>query len=286
MIGAVGDVVEDIAVRLLGPIQTAADTDATIVRRRGGSAANLAVSVARAGHAARFIGQIGSDSVGDAMLTALRDDGVDVTGHRGGRSGSIVVLLDHAGERTMLTDRGCCADLDHPDPEWLDGLTTLHVPVYSLVGEPLARTATTLALWSHDRGITVSVDASSSSVIDAFGVDALVDVLRRVRPFVLFCNEAEAELLGRWVDPGSIGATVTVVKHGALPAEILQHGLAPLRVPALSVANVLDTTGAGDAFAAGFLVALANGSSPVAATTFGHQSAARTIAAVSAAASG
>ncbi len=281
VIGTVGDLVEDIVVRLAGPVNAAADTEAMVVRRRGGSAANMAVAVARAGHPARFIGQLGDDRPSSGLVATLRGEGVDVVGHVGGRTGTIVVLVDHRGERTMLTDRGSCAALDHPDPSWLDGLATLHVPVYSLVGEPLAGTATTLIRWAHRRGITVSIDASSSSVIERFGVDAMIALLRNARPSVLLCNEMEAATLGRSIDPGPLDDRITVVKRGADPAIVLQAGTEPVHVPALSIDRVRDTTGAGDAFAAGFLIALAAGCSAVDAATCGHETAATAIRAAS-----
>ncbi len=281
MIGTIGDLVEDIVVRLGSPINEASDTAAHVARRRGGSAANMAVSVARAGHPARFIGQVGDDPVGTALLDEMRSDGVDVVVRRSGTTGTIVVLLDHLGERTMLTDRGACTSLDHPDRSWLDGLSTLHVPVYSLMGEPLARTTATLIAWAHDCGITVSIDASSASVINDFGADHLLELFAMLRPTVLLCNAIEAEALGDEIDPSNFGAWLTVVKRGGDPAIVIQAGHGPTEVPALRLDNVRDTTGAGDAFAAGLLVALAAGSTPVAATMLGHHSAARAISAVS-----
>ncbi|HEY4334033.1 MAG TPA: carbohydrate kinase family protein [Ilumatobacteraceae bacterium] len=282
MIATVGDLVEDIVVRLGGPVQEASDTAAVVVRRRGGSAANMAVSVVRGGHPARFIGQVGNDGPGAALAEELRAEGVDVVVRRAGRTGTIVVLLDHNGERTMLTDRGACTALDQPSPAWLDGVDTLHVPVYSLIGDPLAHTTATLIAWAHDRSIRVSLDASSASVIDDFGAEALLELLAELRPSVLLCNELEAERLAGGVEPARIGAQMTVIKHGRDPAVILQPGMRRIEVPALALDNVRDTTGAGDAFAAGFLVALAGGASPVAAASFGHQSAARAIASASA----
>lgn len=281
MIGTVGDLVEDIVVRLGGPVNEATDTEAHVVRRRGGSAANMAVSVARAGHPARFIGQVGDDPQGAALLDQLRAEGIDVVARRSGRTGTIIVLLDHLGERTMLTDRGACTGLDHPDRSWLAGLITLHVPAYSLVGEPLARTTATLVGWAHEAGILVSVDASSSSLINDFGADALLELLADLRPEVLLCNASEAEALGDGVDPEGIGARLTVIKQGAGPAVLLQPGQQRAEVPALALDGVSDTTGAGDAFAAGLLVALAAGFNPVAAAMLGHQSAARAIGAAS-----
>ena len=132
MLGTLGDLVEDIVVRLGGPINIASDTQALVVRRRGGSAANVAASAARAGFATRFIGQVGSDAHGGMLIDALRADGVDVVCQRGGRTGTVVVLVDQQGERTMLSDRGSCGDLAHPDPVWLDGLLERTCPTPSV----------------------------------------------------------------------------------------------------------------------------------------------------------
>jgi len=260
-----------------GTINDATDTPASVVRRRGGSAANLCVSVARAGHPARFIGQVGDDASGGALLDELRSEGVEVVARRGGTTGTIIVMLDHLGERTMITDRGACTHLDHPDRSWLDGLSTLHVPLYSLAGDPLARTTATLISWAHERGITVSIDASSASLIDDFGADHVLELLADVHPTMLLCNRMEAAALGEEIDPVNFGAQLTVVKRGPDPALVMQVGRAPVEVPALTLDIVRDTTGAGDAFAAGVLVALASGSTPVAATMLGHHSAARAI---------
>lgn len=281
MIGAIGDLVEDIVVRLGGPVQEASDTDAVVLRRRGGSAANVAVAVAHCGHPARFIGQVGDDAHGRGLTDALEAEGVEVVAHRAGRTGTIVVLLDRAGERTMLTDRGACTALDHPEQGWLDGLSFLHVPAYSLVGEPLRRTAVTLIEWAHEQGVRVSIDVSSAAVIESIGAGALHALLAELRPSVLLCNELEAATLGA-VDPLAIGAEAIVIKHGGAPAELLVPDRPSIEVPALTLGHVRDTTGAGDAFAAGFLVALANGASPHAATSYGHQSAARAITSASA----
>ena len=71
MLGTLGDLVEDIVVRLGGPVNLASDTAAVVVRRRGGSAANMAVSAVRAGSAARFIGQVGEGANGDVLIASL-----------------------------------------------------------------------------------------------------------------------------------------------------------------------------------------------------------------------
>jgi sugar/nucleoside kinase (ribokinase family) len=146
----------------------------------------------------------------------------------------------------------------------------------------LARTSTTLIGWAHERDITVSIDASSAAVIADFGVERSIEMLTRLRPSVLLCNELEAECLGDALEPSRIGATVTVVKQGAGPALVMQRGQATVAVKAPAIESVRDTTGAGDAFAAGFLVAFAAGTSVLSATEAGHESAARAIVAASA----
>ena len=141
MLAAIGDVVDDIVVRLDEAIRTGTDAGARVTRRRGGSAANVAAVAARLTGAARFLGQVGDDPTADLLLAELRNDGVDTAFvRRHGRSGAIVVLVDAAGERTFLTDPGSARQLDRPDPAWLDGVDVLHVPFYSRVDEPMATT--------------------------------------------------------------------------------------------------------------------------------------------------
>ena len=115
------------------------------------------------------------------MLTdVLAGEGVDVVVHRGGRTGAIVLLLDGTGERTMLTDRGACTSLAEPSRTWLEGLDLLHVPLYSLVGEPLATTTRTVVAWAREQGVQVSIDASSAGVIEERGVEATLVELTRL----------------------------------------------------------------------------------------------------------
>jgi len=252
VLATLGDLLEDVVVRVHDPVNVATDTDANITRRRGGSAANVAAVAVRSGHRARFLGQVGDDPIGAALIDDLAADGVDVSFvHRGGRTGTIAVLVDATGERTMLTDRGASTDLDRPEPAWLDGVTTLHVPMYSLVVEPLGVTATTAIGWAHDRGIDVSIDVSSAALIAAWGAEAVLASLQRLGPDVVFANGDEARALE--ITSG-IARAVTVIKQGAAPAEVFAAGQR-YEVPATSPAAVGDTTGAGDAFAAGFLTA-------------------------------
>lgn len=275
--GTVGDLVEDVVVHLGGPINLASDTDAVVIRRRGGSAANAAAAAARSGAPARFIGQVGDDSTGSALIDSLAAEGVDLVVRRQGRSGTVVVLVDQTGERTMLSDRATCADLADPEPVWLDGLTILHVPTYSLIEGSLADTAAELVHWAHERGITVSIDTSSVSLMERYGVERLTALYRRLRPDVVLCNEDESACLGNHTEPARVGARLVVVKRGPAPAVVVEQGRAVREVPVPTIAHVGDTTGAGDSFAAGFLTSWAEGQPVLEAVTRGHRAAAAAI---------
>jgi len=271
ILGTVGDLLEDIVVHMQGAVRLTTDTDAVVTRTRGGSAANVAAMAATIEGRARFIGKVGDDPIGARLLDDLAAVGVEAIAPREGRTGSVIVLVHPDGERTMLTDRATSVALTHPKRRWLDGLHTLHVPAYSLVIEPLATTAAALVEWAHDAGVTVSIDASSAAAVDHFGIDAFERVLTGLAPELVFCNEAESSLLGPTLDRLAEQGSLLVV-HGPTDATARGRGTTAT-APAPTIANVTDTTGAGDAFAAGFLCAWAQVHDPERALAAGHRAA-------------
>ena len=275
MIVCLGDLVEDVVVWLTSPIAAGTDTPATITRCRGGSAANVAAFLGAMDAESCFVGSIGADALGDRFVEEMEDLGVTMGVHRRGRTGSIVVIVSADGERSFLTDRGSASRVDPLTPRMLEDASWLHVPAYCLVEEPLASTATDALSLARKTGVRTSIDCSSTAMLRTYGVGRFLAWLRAVAPEIVFANEDEAALLGlqqRWKGPGLL-----VVKHGPDPVELIDGVHAIVRIPVPAVRNVLDATGAGDAFAAGFLQAFTNGVAAQEAVVAGNKLAARVL---------
>lgn len=264
----VGDLVEDVIVWSGGPVRYATDNPSVIRRSRGGSAANVA-AFASASVPARFIGCVGDDPVAGLLTTELAGHGVDVRVQRRGRTGTIVVLVDDKGERTMYPDRASAASLSEVPADWLEAAAVLHVPSYCFAAEPTATAVLRLIGHARQAGIPVSLDASSTNMIEEYGLDRYLDLVETIRPEVFFANAREALLLD--VTRPQFTVSMTVVKNGAQSTTVTQPGEFRQTIPVPPAPPARDSTGAGDAFAAGFLAAWMRAADPAAATRAGHR---------------
>jgi sugar/nucleoside kinase (ribokinase family) len=236
-ITTLGDLLLDVIVRLEQPLVPGDDTVGVTHMGAGGQAANVAAWAASLGARARVVAKVGADPAGGFVAQELRGRDVELCGPLGTRTG-VVVSLASAGDRTMASDRGSAPDLE-PDElaaAWFEG-DVLHLSGYALARAPIAASAERAVELARGYGATVSLDLSAVSLVD--------ETYRRravaISPDIVFATQREYEALPnldtRWV-----------VKHGADGLTVDgEHW------PALDV-GVVDTTGAGDALAAGFLV--------------------------------
>jgi sugar/nucleoside kinase (ribokinase family) len=264
----VGDVMTDIVVRPHGAPAPGSDRTAAITLRQGGGGGNVAAWLGRLGVPATLAARVGA---ADRDALAARFAAIGVRAVLGGDprrpTGRVVALLDPDGERSFLTDRGANAALGRRDlpPSLLDGAAWLHVSGYALFAPGPRQAALALLGAAARRGLPVSVDAASAAPLAAVGAAAF----RGWTAGIALCvaNEAEAAVLADSDDPAVQRARLAeayacaVIKRGAGGAELVRPGAPVLERAARPVA-ARDTTGAGDAFLAGFLAARVAGATP------------------------
>jgi ribokinase len=247
LICTLGDAALDVVVRLDAPLADGDDVTAATRTGAGGQAANVAAWAAALGAQARCIARRGDDPAGALVTADLARRDVELVGPVvAGRTGVVVSLVAPGGERTMASDRGAGGDFGavELDPLWLDAADWLHVSGYTIATE--SEVAERGAAVARAGGARTSVDLSSVSVIESFGAEAFAERLERIAPDLVFATEPERLALPS--NTVVLGNTSWVVKRGAAGIEV--DGAAH---PA-AAADVVDTTGAGDALAAGFLV--------------------------------
>lgn len=268
LIVALGDLALDIMIRPAAAIHPGSDTPGTVQAHPGGSAANVAVWAARQGAESAFVGAVGDDLAGTWLAEDLRGEGVAAHLTRlPGSSASIAVLVDAAGERAMIADRGVAALLtvEMLRPEWFPARCWLHVPAYTFLTEPCASAAVRAVALCSAGGGGLGIDASSVGPLHAYGRERFLALLGRLRPDVLFVNAAEGAYLAGDDHPDDPTAGLAALRRYAGtvvwklgPGGAAASGDGFARVPGLAVPP-LDTTGAGDAFAAAFTVAHTRG---------------------------
>lgn len=278
-IAVVGDVMVDVVTRLSGPVAPGSDSPARVALEGGGQGANTAAWAAVAGAQVALVARVGDDSAGRTAVADLEVLGVDarvaVDGER--PTGTVVVLVAADGERTMFPDAGANGALgsaDFPEDLLVAG-DHLHVAGYALLRDGSRDAALSALERARAAGMSTSVDPSSASLLSG-GLRQLGKGVGLLMP-----NGLEARALTGLESPVAAArvlaevfpeVVVTLGEGGALwtdGSEVVRMAAEP--------AEAVDTTGAGDAFAAGYLAACLRGAPPENALAAGCTLAARAV---------
>lgn len=228
----------------------------------GGSASNTINGIARLGGKAGFIGRVGRDEVGEFYSKDMSNNGVQPhLAISTNASGTCTVLVSPDGERTLCTFLGAAAELDPVDlhADMFTGYDIFHIEGYLVQNHELIRKAVHLA---KEAGLMVSIDLASYNV-----VEGNLEFLKEIVAYyvdIVFANEDEARAF-TGLEPQEavveIAKTcqIAVVKIGS-QGSLVRSGNEEYLVAPFK-ANCIDTTGAGDLYAAGFLYGLSTGAS-------------------------
>ncbi|WP_433335766.1 carbohydrate kinase family protein [Spirillospora sp. CA-294931] len=276
----VGDLMSDTIARAAYPLAKGSDTPAAVTTHGGGSGANVASWLALEGVEVAFVGRRGSDIAGRNRDMELMGYGVDARLVMDSErpTGTCVVLVTHKGDRTMLSDPGANGALLAEDIERCKDLFTqgthLHLSGYSLINEGSRKAAIHTLDLARKAQMSISVDGGSSSPLKRMGAEPFLEWTQGAR--LLCVNADEAEVLTGRDTPEQAAKVLTawypqvVIKTGADGALWYTNGRPePVTVAAEPIEKIVDGTGAGDAFVAGFLPPWLDGKQPADALTAG-----------------
>jgi len=223
----------------------------------GGSAANVAVGVSRLGYSSGFVGMVGSDQFGEMLIEDLKREGVDVSHliRTEGNSGLVFAVINPAGERILYSSTGVSSKFDRSlmPVDYIKGARFLHLT--SIIGEKAIDTLEFASSVACDNNIKVILDPGS--MLAEKGCKALSGILGNC--YLITPSQIEANMLTglQGEDAGrrllEYGPKAVIITGGAEGCLLITKDLTR-DVPALR-SKAVDTTGAGDSFAAGLISA-------------------------------
>ena len=282
----VGDLMVDVAVAAPA-LHRGGDVRGSVRLGPGGSAANVAVWAGVAGAGARVVARRGDDLAGRLLAAALADRGVGLHPPAPARAATgAMLVVRESGERTFVADPGANLHLAAGDVTGaLAGAAAVFVGGYPLLRPETRAAALAAAAAAGRAAVPAAVDAASWPLVAGAAGEPVLAAAEQAGTLLANLDEAAA-LTGRR-DPAAAAVLLAarvgtaVVKCGADGVVVCAATTGPQTVTA-GAAEVADVTGAGDAFAAGYLVALATGAEPAEAAGAGNLLAARAVATVGA----
>ena len=254
----IGDSMMDISTIIESDTHFEGDTSASITTQGGGAAANVATWLAHLGEDAYLVSRVGDDAHGDALQKEFNQYGVRHSGvkHPDEKTGIVVILVSPNGERTMFPDSGSNSKLSPSDLPSLEGFTAAYISGYPLIN-PRSR-ANVLAMINQlkSAGITLIIDPGTVGALQKIPFQTIYEWLALFDVTIL--NESEALFISQKSELEAAltmlaGITpVVVVKRGSAGSASIHEKNVITYMPVEKV-DALDTTGAGDAFTAGFI---------------------------------
>jgi len=254
----IGDLMVDVMVMVESEVHATGDTQATISTSGGGAAANVATWLAHLGNQSYICARVGDDANGDFLLKDLDRYCVSHNKSRatGEKSGVVVVLVDENGERTMFPDAGANSGLSGADLPPLDQFDAVYLSGYSLINPRSRVNVTKILDLCKESKLPVLLDPGTVGALRAVPTSLIHEWVSRAD--ILLLNEEEALFiaqefsLARAFEVLTELCPVVVVKRGSQGVGGQSRGSQIIEIPAVA-SEVIDTTGAGDAFAAGFI---------------------------------
>jgi sugar/nucleoside kinase (ribokinase family) len=253
----IGDLALDVIAQLKESINYGNDTASRISTHPGGQAANVSTWITRTNTRTQLVARVGNDPVGFALISDLDKYGVEhLNLMRSGRpTGVVVILVDSNGERTMFPDNGANADLEASDLPPLDDVDGVYISGYALLDFRSRDAVLAMIKKVKAAGIPIFFDPTTTGAMKIVPLEEVLSWVSLMDGILL--NAEEALYLG---DASNIDdaeeslkkfTPLVVIKLGSRGAMAVFNDQSA-RVAAVTT-NVVDTTGAGDSFAAGFI---------------------------------
>jgi len=282
----IGDLALDVISQLKEPINYGNDTASKISSHPGGQAANVATWITRTNSRAHLVARTGNDPVGFALISDLDKYGVEHLNlmHSGRPTGVVVILVDANGERTMFPDNGANADLEVSDLPPLDDVDGVYLSGYALLDFRSRDAVLAMITKVKAAGKPIYFDPTTTGAMKIVSRDEVLSWVSQMDGILL--NSEEALYLGDATDIEIAKKNLqkytplVVIKLGSKGA-IAVNGSESAKVSAVTT-NVVDTTGAGDSFAAGFIPKWLETSDLTQALSAGAALAAKCVASVGA----
>ncbi|MFA5108040.1 MAG: carbohydrate kinase family protein [Candidatus Micrarchaeia archaeon] len=242
----------------------------------GGSAANVAMNCVKLGHTAGLISNVGADMHGKFLINELRARGVDkreVKQIKSGRTGLSIILIDSQGQVMVIEDPGCVDAPRKISPKPFSNSNWVHMTgcTHSWLEQASS--------YAHKAGVPLSFDPGRAAA--RMGIEKLSRVIERVDFLVL--NRKELAALsgsGSALEVKDLAREfncTVVLKTGHGPAVVSQDGKSTYEVPPFNAKKVVDTLGAGDAFASGLICGKLEGRSTYESVKMAHACAAAKV---------